>query len=104
MNWLMNFSALYIKNGFVRVLSFHFIADGLGKVCFAKSHAAIDDERIERGAARFVGHRFAGPPGHTVAVSFNKGFEGVVVVQLGIYLYTFDTRDHKRVFHRILYR
>ena len=64
---------------------------------FAQTDSSVDQQRVERGASRFVGDGVSGRTGQTVAVPFDVIVKRVVGIQLALHMDLFQARDHKRI-------
>src|ERR1700748_3402909 len=66
-----------IQNHFIMVGTPHFIADCLRKMGFAKTHTAINHERIEGIGTWFFSNGLTSPSRYPIAVTFNKYFKSI---------------------------
>src|SRR5690606_36357460 len=71
----------------------YFIADRLYQVCFSRAYSAEDHQRIESCGTWLLRHMQTRGTSHAIAVAFYIVVEGVVGIQLRIYLHTLQTRD-----------
>ena len=74
------------------------IADGLHQVRFAQAHATIQQQRIERGDARFLRHGHASRATQPVAISLNEVIECINRVQVRSVAVAFKLVQVKRAF------
>ena len=68
-----------------------------------QSYPAVDHQGIKGIGTRFLRHRFTGPAGYPVTISFNKSLKGIIRIQLRVNLHLFKTRYDKRVLNRVVY-
>ena len=79
-----------IEHGLVGVHLFGLKTDGIGQVGLAEAHAAVQQQGVEAGLARFLGHGVAGRACQAVAVALDKVLQRVVGAQLRVDAHLLD--------------
>ncbi len=91
-----------VEDRLLREAVLDFNSDRVSQVSLAQSHRAVNEERIERGATRFLCHGKTSTARKAVALSFDEVLEAVLGIEVRIDVQLFQTGNHKRILNRRL--
>jgi len=87
----------HVQHCLVRLTVLDLQPNCVREVRLAQSNTAVDEEGVEGGSARLVGHGKTGASCKSVALAFNKVLEGVVGVEVGINVEFTQPRNDKGI-------
>ena len=90
----------YVQDRLVRMILLDLDPNGVRQVRFAQTNATIDQQRIEGGATRLLGHGVTSAPRKTVAIALDEVVERIVRVQVRLDLYLTKAGNDERILDR----